>query len=168
MAVMTTTATPAPTPTATPAPASSAMSATASASVAADLSVATPTVVELCRQPLRLAPDGAVETAAGGPAVHDTGWVLARFHAETDADVHADHWERHPGGDEVVASLGGSLRAVFRGERGQPDQVVTLGPGGAAVIPRGRWHRLQVDGPTDLLVVTVRPGTELEPVRPGG
>ena len=30
------------------------------------------------------------------------GWQLMTFHVESDADVHADHWEMHPGADEVV------------------------------------------------------------------
>jgi hypothetical protein len=38
------------------------------------------------------------------------GWRLAIFHAETDDDVHADHWEKHPLADEAVCCLRGAIR----------------------------------------------------------
>ena len=47
--------------------------------------------------------------------------------------------------------------------------LVEPGPGTAIVVPRGRWHRLVVDEPCDLVAVAVavavvvRPGTRHEP-----
>jgi hypothetical protein len=39
---------------------------------------------------------------------------------------------------------------------------VTLATGTAYVVPQNRWHRLEVDGPTDLQSITSRRGTRLE------
>jgi mannose-6-phosphate isomerase-like protein (cupin superfamily) len=142
----------------TAAPASPATTSPAPARSAAD------TVVDLFRQPLRFAPGGSIEAIGPSRATPDPGWVLATAYAESNADVHADHWERHPGGDEVVGCLRGSVRLVLRGDARRPDAVLALDPGAAAVVPRGRWHRLEVDEPTELLVTTIRAGTELEPV----
>jgi hypothetical protein len=37
-------------------------------------------------------------------------WRLAIFHAETDDDVHADHWGKQPLADEAVCCLRGAIR----------------------------------------------------------
>jgi mannose-6-phosphate isomerase-like protein (cupin superfamily) len=96
-------------------------------------------------------------TAGGGAE-----WRLAMFRAESDADVHADHWERHLHGEEVVGCVRGGFRLHLRGARpGLLDDVVRVRAGDAVIVPRGRWHRLELDEPSDLLVVTIRRGTEL-------
>ncbi|MDQ0402103.1 hypothetical protein J2S50_000652 [Streptomyces sp. DSM 40167] len=38
------------------------------------------------------------EPVSGGAGA----WQAATFHVESDADVHADHWEMHPEADEAV------------------------------------------------------------------
>ena len=92
------------------------------------------------------------------------GWVVACHHAASDQDVHGDHWEIHPSGQEVVIVLSGRARLVLRAEGGRArDETVTLTAGTACVVPRNRWHRLEVDGPTDLQAITPRDGTRLEP-----
>lgn len=89
-------------------------------------------------------------------------WRLAIFHAETDDDVHADHWEKHPLADEAVCCLRGAIRLHLRADQpGTPDDVVRLLPGQAAIVPRDRWHRLEVEEPADVLAVTTRHGTQL-------
>lgn len=88
---------------------------------------------------------------------------LTVFHAETDDDVHADHWEKHPLADEAVCCLHGAIRLHFRAVNPDtPDDVVQLLPGQAAIVPRDRWHRFEVNQPADLLAVTVRRDTQLE------
>ncbi|MFE3199863.1 hypothetical protein [Embleya sp. NPDC059237] len=37
------------------------------------------------------------------------------------------------------------------------------GPGGAFVVPRGRWHRPEADGPAEVMSIGVRAGTRPEP-----
>jgi hypothetical protein len=64
------------------------------------------------------------------------GWQLMAFHVETDADVHADHWEVHTGADEVVSCLTGGIRLYFRPEQaGQAEEEIKLAAG-----PPSSWR----------------------------
>lgn len=91
------------------------------------------------------------------------GWQLMAFHVETDADVHADHWEIHPNADEVVSCLTGALRLHFRPERpGEDEEVVNLVAGTVVIVPRGRWHRIALDVPGDIMSITLPRGSRLE------
>jgi len=93
----------------------------------------------------------------------DAAWRLAMFHADTDDDVHADLWERHPLADEVVCCLRGAIRLHIRPTQPDaPTDVVHLVPGQATTVPPDRWRRLEVEEPADLLVVSIRRGTQLE------
>jgi hypothetical protein len=40
--------------------------------------------------------------------------------------------------------------------------MLRLGAGTAAIVPRGRRHRLELDAPSDLMSITLRDGTRLE------
>lgn len=91
-----------------------------------------------------------------------SGWHIMAFHAETDDDSHADHWEMHPGADEVVSCLTGAIRMYFRAEDAGADEQIALAEGAAVIVPRGRWHRIEVDVPSDILAVTVLENTQLE------
>ncbi|GAA2234410.1 hypothetical protein GCM10010430_13920 [Kitasatospora cystarginea] len=42
------------------------------------------------------------------------------------------------------------------------EEMVRLPAGSAVIVPRGRWHRLELDGPSDLMSITLRDGTRLE------
>jgi mannose-6-phosphate isomerase-like protein (cupin superfamily) len=98
-----------------------------------------------------------------GPQADGDDWQLLVFHVETDEDVHADHWEKHPPADEAVCCLRGGIRLYFRAEEPDADdELVTLRSGQGAIVPRDRWHRLEVDEPTDLMVLTLRRGSKLE------
>ncbi|XVQ06246.1 cupin [Spirillospora sp. CA-255316] len=91
------------------------------------------------------------------------GWRLRAFHAKTDADVHADHWEVHPEAEEVVSCLIGKIRLYLRPERpGQQEEEIRLAAGTAAIVPRGRWHRIELDVPSNILAVTLPRGSRLE------
>ncbi|WP_030670086.1 cupin domain-containing protein [Streptomyces sp. NRRL B-1347] len=95
------------------------------------------------------------------------GWQVMTFHVETDADVHGDHWEMHPDAEEVVACLAGGIRLYFRpeesGDPGQGEAEVKVAAGAAVIVPRGRWHRIALDGPSDIMSVTMPRGSRLEP-----
>lgn len=93
--------------------------------------------------------------------LHD-GWQLAAFHAQTDADVHADHWEVHDEGEEVVCCLDGRIRLYFRGERPGGEEEIKMSAGRAVIVPRGQWHRIELDTPSDVMALTMRRGTRLE------
>lgn len=91
------------------------------------------------------------------------GRRLMAFHAETDADVHADHWEIHPDAEELVSCLTGGIRLYLRPERpGDDEEEIRLAAGNAVIVPRGRWHRMELDAPSDLLSITPPRGSRVE------
>lgn len=105
------------------------------------------------------------QVRAGQPVfdAEQDGWQVMAFHVETDADVHADHWEVHSGADEVVSCLAGGIRLYFRPERpGEEEEEIALAAGTAVIVPRGRWHRIELDAPSDIMSVTVARGSRLE------
>jgi oxalate decarboxylase/phosphoglucose isomerase-like protein (cupin superfamily) len=124
------------------------------------------TVVDLSAHRLRFETGGNVHAAERRPSAGDQDWSLGAFHAETNGDVHSDHWERHPRGDEAVCCIRGAVTLVLRPS--EPDEtsedVVRLLTGQASIVPRGRWHRLEVEEPTDLVAITLPDGTLFEKV----
>jgi quercetin dioxygenase-like cupin family protein len=94
---------------------------------------------------------------AYGDAVADDG-AEGRMVVVIDEEGPGDHWERHPGGDEVVVCLSGAV-TVVRDGGGQ----VVLRPGEATVNPAGAWHAVDADGAARLLTITPGPGTEHRP-----
>ncbi|MFF1556140.1 cupin [Streptomyces sp. NPDC058279] len=124
----------------------------------------TTTPIDLFASALRFRPNGDVRAAERQMASGDSdAWQIATFHVETDADVHADHWEMHPEADEAVCCLTGGARLYFRATTtGGAEDMVRLQPGTAVIVPRGRWHRLELNAPSDLMSITLRHGTRLE------
>lgn len=92
------------------------------------------------------------------------GWTIAAFHVLHQEDVHPDHWEMHPEADEAVCVLAGSVRLFLRPEgRGDDEEKMTaVSAGRLVVVPRGRWHRLELDGPSDLMSITLRRNSRLD------
>ncbi|MFI9046949.1 cupin [Streptomyces sp. NPDC053427] len=119
--------------------------------------------LDLFASALHLHPDGEVRVTERRMANGGGAWQIATFHVETDADVHADHWEMHPEAEEAVCCLTGGVRLYLRptGPGGAQD-MVRLQAGTAVIVPRGRWHRLELDAPSDLMSITLRQGTRLE------
>ncbi|MBT2369373.1 cupin [Streptomyces sp. ISL-10] len=124
----------------------------------------TTTTVDLFASALHFQPDGDVRAVERQMTSSGSGvWQIATFHVETDADVHADHWEMHPEAEEAVCCLTGGVRLYFRPERpGGAEDMVQLQSGTAMIVPRGRWHRLELEAPSDLMSITLRNGTRLE------
>ncbi|MET7305075.1 cupin [Embleya sp. NPDC005575] len=121
------------------------------------------THVDLFEFALRLADGGRIDAGERRMDGATTGWQVSAFHAETDADLHADHWEMHPASDEVVCVWTGAVRMILRAEDGVGEEPpVTLRPGAAFVVPQGRWHRLELGAPADLMSIGRRLGTRLE------
>ncbi|MFF6903744.1 cupin [Streptomyces hydrogenans] len=122
------------------------------------------TVVDLFASALHFHPDGDVRAVERQMTSSTSrAWQIATFHVETDADVHADHWEMHPEAEEAVCCLTGGVRLYFRPDApGATEDMVRLQAGTAVVVPRGRWHRLELDTPSDLMSITLRHGTRLE------
>lgn len=127
---------------------------------------------QIDRSPIDLfAPTGLRLQADGSVAVENPprmsgaaeGWMVASFRVATDEDVHGDHWEIHPAGEEIVSVLSGHARLVLRADTdADPEQTVTLTAGTAFVVPQNRWHRLEIDGPTEMQSITPRHGSRLE------
>lgn len=121
-------------------------------------------VVDLFASALRFHPEGEVRAAERQMTDDGSGaWQIATFHVETDAEVHADYWEMHPAAEEAVCCLAGGIRVHFRpDEPGGAEGMVRLRAGNAVIVPRGRWHRLELEAPSDLMSITLRNGTRLE------
>jgi mannose-6-phosphate isomerase-like protein (cupin superfamily) len=121
--------------------------------------------IDLFTSPIRLRADGTADPAAAHErrAVltgTDAGlWTLTAFHADDDRAVHADVWERHPNGSEVICALAGTVQVHVR-DAAEPVAVLTAGA--AYVVPPGTWHRLTVVEPAELITITPRPGTQHE------
>ncbi|PWI42231.1 cupin [Streptomyces sp. ICBB 8177] len=127
------------------------------------------TPVDLFASFVRLDGDGRAHAEPRAFDPSREGWQLMTFHAETDADVHADRWEVHADADEVVSCLTGGIRLHVRPERasdGETEQEAAVPAGSAVIVPRGRWHRVELDAPSDIMSLVVAHGTRLEP-RPG-
>ncbi|MEU8549381.1 cupin [Streptomyces roseoverticillatus] len=122
------------------------------------------TTVDLFASALHFHPDGDVRAVERQMTSSGSGaWQIATFHVETDADVHADYWEMHPEAEEAVCCLTGGIRLYFRPDRpGGAEDMVRLQAGTAVIVPRGRWHRLELEAPSDLMSITLRHGTRLE------
>ncbi|TJZ49479.1 cupin domain-containing protein [Streptomyces piniterrae] len=123
----------------------------------------TVTPIDLFASFIHLQQDGR---AHAEQPVFDTerdGWQVMAFHVESDADLHADHWEVHPDADELVCCLSGGIRLVLRPEQpGEGAEEIRLTSGAAVIVPRGRWHRTALDAPGDILTVTLPRGSRLE------
>ncbi|HUR01969.1 MAG TPA: cupin [Nonomuraea sp.] len=123
----------------------------------------TVTSIELFASSIHLHQGGKVHAERRTTDSDQDGWQLRAFHAKTDADVHADHWEVHPEAEEVVSCIIGKIRLYLRPERaGQEEEEIRLVAGTAAIVPRGRWHRIALDIPSNIMVVTLPRGSRLE------
>ncbi|MER5933561.1 cupin [Streptomyces sp. NPDC002054] len=119
--------------------------------------------IDLFASFIQLQQDGQVHAVQPVFDMEWNGWQVMAFRVETDADVHADHWEVHSEADEVVSCLTGGIRLYFRPEQpGEEEEEIRLAAGTAAIVPRGRWHRLALDGPSDIMSVTRPSGSRLE------
>lgn len=114
---------------------------------------------------LRLRAGGIVTVEERRMDADDEGWTVAVTHADTDQDVHSDHWEVHPAGEEAVWVLAGQARLYLRSpEAAGGETMVTLTAGAGVVVPRDCWHRFELDAPSDLMSIAPRTGSRLERV----
>ncbi|GAA3446160.1 cupin [Planomonospora venezuelensis] len=121
------------------------------------------TPIDLFTSFVHLHRNGEIHAGRRAPDPGRDGWRLAAFHAKTDADVHADHWEVHPEAETVVSCLIGIIRLYLRPEPpGREEEEIRLVAGTAAIVPRGRWHRIELDTPSNILAVTLPRGSRLE------
>lgn len=95
-------------------------------------------------------------------------WTVAAFHADSNAAVHSDVWERHPLGDELLCLLSGAVTVHLRNHADGESTTIKLRPTTCCVVPAGQWHRLTVEETGDLLAVTPRVNTMHEAISNGG
>ncbi|MCU1496270.1 MAG: cupin protein [Acidimicrobiales bacterium] len=103
---------------------------------------------------LVIGPGGRVEVlpVEPGPPPRVTG-LLVSAPLMTRSPHHAG--ERHENGDEVLFVVSGAIRVRIEAPEGEV--VVDAGPGQAAVVPQGCWHRVEVSEATQLLHLTPGP-----------
>ncbi len=87
----------------------------------------------------------------------DRDRVVGAKHGAEPADFHADEWEMHPAGDELLYLLTGAIDALLDEPGGE--RLVSLRGGQALLVPQGVWHRLLLLEPSDLLFITPASGT---------
>jgi len=95
-------------------------------------------------------------------ATGDRDRVVGAKHGVEPADFHADEWEVHPSGDEILYLLTGSVDVLLDEPGGE--RIFSLQGGQACLVPRGVWHRLLLGRPSDLLFITPSSGTQHRPV----
>ncbi|MFC4015219.1 cupin [Nonomuraea purpurea] len=121
------------------------------------------TPIDLFASSIHLHQGGEIRAGKRTTNSDQDGWRLTAFHAKTDADVHGGHWEVHPEAEEIVSCLIGKIRLYLRPERpGQEEEEIRLVAGTAAIVPRGRWHRIELDIPSNIMAVTLPRGSCLE------
>lgn len=85
--------------------------------------------------------------------------ILGTHAFNRDTEVHADYWECHPAGDEVLVVLEGCIHAAVELDGGIEEAVIDAGH--AFIVPRARWHRLRVLKPGRLLFFSPTAGSRL-------
>jgi mannose-6-phosphate isomerase-like protein (cupin superfamily) len=70
-------------------------------------------------------------------------------------------WERHPAGEELVVQLSG--RSVLIQDLPDGERRLELGPGQAAINPKGVWHTADVVEACEVLFITPGRGTAHRP-----
>jgi mannose-6-phosphate isomerase-like protein (cupin superfamily) len=97
-----------------------------------------------------------VSKSLDGLSDADDVFLIGMSDFSDDASVHADQWEIHPAGDEILCVLEGRLLATVDQDGAVEDAVI--GPGEALIVPKRSWHRLQVLEPGRLLFFTPTAG----------
>lgn len=73
--------------------------------------------------------------------------------------------DRHPlhAANPTRSPQVGTIRLYLRPERpGQTEEEIRLVAGTAAIVPRGRWQRIELATPSNIMVVTLPRGSRLE------
>jgi len=85
----------------------------------------------------------------------DSGWLVLLLPMAHDMD----HWERHPEGEELLLRQSGRFVVIMETPDG--DRRLRLDETTpAVVVPRGTWHRFEVEEAGEILFATYGRGTE--------
>ena len=69
--------------------------------------------------------------------------------------------EMHPDGDEVLYLISGRANVVLLDN---PQADVEMRPGDGLVVPKGRWHRVDILEPCQIVYLTPGPNNEFRPL----
>lgn len=104
-----------------------------------------------------------VEPQPGPPVRLDGFTVGAPFMTQS-----APHrGELHPDGDELLYLISGRVDVILDDgdlEHVGTEQVTTLQPGEAFIVPKGVWHRVDVREPSHFVHITPGPGSDHRPL----
>jgi len=70
--------------------------------------------------------------------------------------------EMHPDGDEILYVISGKLRVITESSPAQP---LLLNTGGACIVKKGEWHKVQVLETTQLMHITPGPNGDYRPLQ---
>jgi mannose-6-phosphate isomerase-like protein (cupin superfamily) len=74
--------------------------------------------------------------------------------------------EMHPDADEILFLMSGCVHVILEEEG--VENTIEVRPGQALVVPKGVWHRVLVQEPSQLLHITPGPNGQWRPIRQGG
>jgi mannose-6-phosphate isomerase-like protein (cupin superfamily) len=120
------------------------------------------TPFDLSQVVIGLLRDGSARVVpqAPGPPTRVEGFTVGAPRMTRDAP-HAG--EMHPDGDELLFLISGRIRVALEEPAGE--RIVELRPGESLVVPRGTWHRVMLQEPSQLLHITPGPGGAHRPLR---
>ncbi|MFB4290047.1 cupin [Nonomuraea sp. ATR24] len=117
------------------------------------------TPIDLYASAVHLGQGGEIHTGDPDADPGRDWWRLTATYARS-GDDRLGRWTVHPEAETVVSCLIGKIRLYVRPERpGECEEVVRLVAGTAAIVPRGRRHRVEPDIPSDVLTVTLPHGS---------
>lgn len=119
--------------------------------------------VDLSERVIGLQRDGGTQFIenAPGPPKRIEGHTVGAPHLTRPAPHNG---EMHPDGDELLFLVSGGI-SVWVEEQGA-ERAIELRPGQALIVPRGVWHRVVPNEPSQLVHITPGPGGEHRPLRP--
>ena len=115
--------------------------------------------IDPARFAFHLPPDRSIQPAEHkpGPPERIDGLTVGIIHM-TQNPPHGG--EMHPDGDELLYVISGRVNVI-----GDSDpEPFRLAPGDACIVPKGEWHRVDIQEPATLLHITPGPGHEHRPV----
>ena len=115
--------------------------------------------IDPARFAFHLPPDRSIQAAEHkpGPPERIDGLTVGIIHM-TQNPPHGG--EMHPDGDELLYVISGRVNVI-----GDSDpEPLRLAPGDACIVPKGEWHRVDIQEPTTLLHITPGPGHEHRPI----
>jgi mannose-6-phosphate isomerase-like protein (cupin superfamily) len=107
---------------------------------------------------------GVIEPDRGKPPVRLDGFTVGAPYLTGNAPHRG---ELHPDGDELLYLISGRVDVILDDgdlENIGTEQVTTLHPGEAFIVPKGVWHRVDVREPSHFVHITPGPGSGHRPL----